>query len=83
MALGVIVDFSPLDPIKALVWSAVINGVIAVPIMAATMFIAMRRQQMGIFVATPAQKIGGWLATLVMAAAAIAMFVSMATGIGS
>jgi NRAMP (natural resistance-associated macrophage protein)-like metal ion transporter len=82
MGLGVIVDFSSLDPIKALVFSAVINGVIAVPIMAATMFIATRKAQMGVFVATPAQKIFGWLATAVMAAAAIAMFVSMATGAG-
>jgi NRAMP (natural resistance-associated macrophage protein)-like metal ion transporter len=83
MALGVVVDFSSLDPIKALVWSAVINGVIAVPIMAATMFIATRRKEMGVFVATPAQKIFGWLATAIMAAAAIAMFVSLATGAGS
>src|SRR6202008_227032 len=32
--LGVALNFSPVDPIKALFWSAVINGVIAVPIMA-------------------------------------------------
>jgi NRAMP (natural resistance-associated macrophage protein)-like metal ion transporter len=81
MALGVIVDFSPLDPIRALVFSAVINGVIAVPIMAATMYIATRNKQMGVFVATPAQKWGGWLATAVMAVAAAAMFLSMATGV--
>jgi NRAMP (natural resistance-associated macrophage protein)-like metal ion transporter len=80
MALGVAVDFSPLDPIKALVWSAVINGVIAVPIMAATMYVASRKDEMGVFVATLAQRIFGWIATAVMAAAALAMFVAMARG---
>lgn len=80
MALGVIVDFSPLDPIKALVWAAVINGVIAVPIMAATMYVGSRKDEMGIFVATLSQRIFGWIATVVMAAAALAMFVSIARG---
>jgi NRAMP (natural resistance-associated macrophage protein)-like metal ion transporter len=73
MAVGVL--FSPLDPIKALFWSAVINGIIAVPILAAMMVVASRRDEMGVFVATRAQRIFGWLATLVMAAASIGMFV--------
>lgn len=80
MAVGVVVDFSPLDPIKALVWSAVINGVIAVPIMAATMYVASRKDEMGVFVATLSQRIFGWVATAVMAAASIAMFVALAKG---
>jgi Mn2+/Fe2+ NRAMP family transporter len=73
VALGVV--FSPLDPIKALFWSAVINGVTAVPIMAAMMLLATRRDEMGVFVATRSQRVFGWLATLVMACAAIGMFV--------
>jgi Mn2+/Fe2+ NRAMP family transporter len=73
IALGVV--FSPLDPIKALFWSAVVNGVISVPIMAAMMIVASRRKQMGRFVATPAQRLFGWAATLVMAVAVIAMAV--------
>jgi Mn2+/Fe2+ NRAMP family transporter len=73
--LGLAVDYSPLDPIKALFWSAVLNGVIAVPIMAAMMVVASRRHEMGRFVATLGQRIFGWLATAVMAAAAVAMFV--------
>jgi len=73
VALGVV--FSPLDPIKALFWSAVVNGVIAVPILGATMILASRRDEMGVFVATSAQRIFGWAATVVMATAAIAMFV--------
>lgn len=72
VALGVV--FSPLDPIKALFWSAVINGVIAVPILAAMMLLASRRDEMGVFVATRSQRLFGWAATIVMAGAAVAMF---------
>jgi len=76
-ALGVAIDWSPLDPMKALFWSAVINGVIAVPMMAATMFVASRHEQMGRFTADRPMKVFGWLATAVMAAAAVAMFVTL------
>ena len=76
IVLGMAVDFSPLDPIKALFWSAVINGVIVVPIMVAMMIVASRRT-MGDFVASPWQVVLGWAATAVMAAAAVAMFVPM------
>ena len=67
MVIAVRVLFSPLDPIKALFWSAVINGIIAVPIIAAMMLIASRRDEMGVFVATSGQRILGWLTTIVMA----------------
>jgi Mn2+/Fe2+ NRAMP family transporter len=75
--LGVAVDFTPLDPIKALIWSAVLNGVIVVPIMAVMMIVASRRKIMGDFIASRWQVVLGWTATAVMAAAAIAMFVMM------
>ena len=61
--LGIAVDLSPLDPIKALVWSAVINGVTVVPILVAMMIVASRPEQMGRFVATRSQRIFGWLTT--------------------
>jgi NRAMP (natural resistance-associated macrophage protein)-like metal ion transporter len=77
IVLGIAVDFSPLDPIKALIWSAVLNGVIVVPIMAAMMVVASRRKIMGDFVAALWQRMLGWAATAIMAAAAIAMFVLM------
>lgn len=73
IATGVV--FMPLDPIKMLFWSAVINGVISVPILAAMMILARRRAQMGAYVANAWQLAFGWAATAVMAAAAIAMFV--------
>lgn len=73
--LGVIVDYSPLDPIKALFWTAVINGVISVPIMAAMMIVVSRRHEMGTFIATLGQRILGWLVTAIMAVATVGMFV--------
>ena len=54
--LGVGIDFSPLDPIKALFWSAVINGVVVVPIMAGIMIVASRRELMGRYMATRWQR---------------------------
>jgi Mn2+/Fe2+ NRAMP family transporter len=75
IVLGIAVDFSPLDPIKALIWSAVVNGVIVVPIMAVMMIVATQRKLMGVFVAAPWQRVLGWVATAIMAAAAVAMFV--------
>jgi NRAMP (natural resistance-associated macrophage protein)-like metal ion transporter len=72
--LGVALNFSSLDPIKALYWTAVINGVIAVPIMAVMMMMAGRPDVMGPFVVTRRLKALGWLATAVMAIAVLAMF---------
>ena len=71
---GVALDFSPIDPIKALFWSAVINGVIAVPIMVVMMLLADDAKVMGRFTVTRWLKALGWLATGTMAAAVAAMF---------
>ena len=73
--IGLVIDYTPIDPIKALFWSAVLNGLIAVPIMAATMIVASRRHEMGEFIATRSQRLFGWAATAVMAVAGIAMVV--------
>jgi len=73
IVLGLGIDYSPIDPIKALYWSAVLNGVIAVPMMAAMMYVARHKQKMGEFRAGPVLGTLGWLSTLVMAAAAITM----------
>ena len=71
---GVALDFSPIDPIRALFWSAVLNGVIAVPIMVVMMLLADDRKVMGGFTVTRWLKALGWLATGTMAAAVAAMF---------
>ena len=73
--IGVAIDFTPIDPIKALLWSAVINGVIAVPVMVVMMLMAVQPQVMGRFVIKRELTILGWCATCVMAIAVIAMFV--------
>jgi NRAMP (natural resistance-associated macrophage protein)-like metal ion transporter len=70
--LGLGIDYSPLDPIQALYWSAVLNGVIAVPMMAAMMFVASHRC-MGDFRVGPVLGTLGWISTAVMAAATVAM----------
>ena len=71
---GVALDFSPMDPIRALFWSAVVNGVIAVPIMVVMMLLADDRKVMAGFTVTRWLKALGWLATGTMAAAVAAMF---------
>jgi Mn2+/Fe2+ NRAMP family transporter len=71
---GVGLTFGHLDPIKALYWSAVINGLTAVPIMALVMYMATSRKVMGRFPVRGALRWLGWLATAFMAVAAIGMF---------
>jgi len=70
--VGVLLDFSPIDPVKALLWSAVINGVISVPLMIAMMRIATQQKVMGRFVIGVRLKWLGWLATGVMTVAVLA-----------
>jgi Mn2+/Fe2+ NRAMP family transporter len=72
--VGALLNFSPLDPIKALIFSAIVNGVAAVPIMVLIMHMASRREVMGDFALKPWLKTLGWLATAVMTAAAVGMF---------
>ena len=72
--VGALLNFSSLDPVKALFWSAVLNGVVAVPVMVMMLLMAVRRDVMGQFTIGPALKVLGWLATAAMAAAAIGMF---------
>ena len=63
--LGIAVDLSPLDPIKALVWSAVINGVIVVPIMVAMMIVASQAAGRWASSSPPhASACFGWLTTV-------------------
>jgi NRAMP (natural resistance-associated macrophage protein)-like metal ion transporter len=76
--IGAVLNLTPLDPIKALFWSAVINGVAAVPIMAMIMMMASGRKVMGEFSLTFWPKALGWLATVTMAAAAVGMFATWA-----
>ncbi|APC15996.1 iron transporter [Pseudomonas frederiksbergensis] len=78
--LGVLLCFAPIDPIKALLWSAVINCVMAVPIMFTMMFMASRKDIMGNFVIRPSLRLLGWSCSLAMALAVVAMFWGMLAG---
>lgn len=73
--VGLVIPVLPLDPIVALFWSAVLNGVIAVPIMAAMLVVVSSQRLLGAFVVPVWQKVLGWAATAVMGAAALLMFV--------
>ena len=75
--IGIGIDLAPVDPIKALLWSAMLNGVIAVPIMAVMMRMAVRPSIMGAFTITPRLQRLGWFATALMAIAVVAMLVSL------
>ena len=63
VALGVIINFTGIDPIKALYWSAVINGVLAAPVMAIMMLLVRRRPVMGDLIVKGPVYWLGWIAT--------------------
>ena len=72
---GVALNFTSLDPVKALYWSAVVNGVLAAPLMAVMMVIAMNPRIMGRLTLPRPMLVVGWLATAVMALATVGFFV--------
>ena len=75
-AIGVAINFVGIDPIKALFWTAVLNGVIAAPLMVVSMMMAMSPRVMGRFVLPRPLAVMGWLATAVMALIVAAMFLT-------
>ncbi len=74
--IALAIQYSPISPMKALFWSAVINGVVAVPLMVAIMVLSSKTSVMGPYVATLSMKLFGWAATGFMAMAAIYLFVA-------
>ncbi len=73
---GMLINFIGINPIAALFWTAVINGVLAPPLLVLLMLIANNRKVMGERVNGPGLNIVGWIATLVMTAAALALFLT-------
>jgi len=71
--LGIALNFTAIDPISALYWSAVVNGVLAVPVMVLLMFMARRSDVMGRFAVGGWLYWLGWLSTAAMALSVIAM----------
>ncbi len=75
MLVAMAIGFLQIDPISALFWSAVINGVVAVPLLAAIVFLASDRRVMGRWVSSALARAWGWGTVVAMGVAAIAMFV--------
>ena len=69
-------NFSAIDPIRALYWSAVLNGEVAVPVMVMMMRLTMRRSIMAGFTLPLPLQVMGWLATAAMAVTVVAMIAS-------
>jgi len=71
--VGMVINFTPINPIKALYWTAVLNGVVAVPVMAIMMLLTHRRDVMGPFTVAGPLRWLGWVATALMGATVLAM----------
>ncbi|MGG6896161.1 NRAMP family divalent metal transporter [Rhizobium sp. BR 315] len=77
--LGMGILFTPVNPIQALYWSAVINGVVAVPVMTVAMLMTAKSQIMGEFIITGWLRWLGWTSTIAMAACVVGMIVTSIT----
>ena len=73
--LGLGMQYSPISPMKALFWSAIINGIVAVPLMIVIIVLVSKPSVMGPYTASRPVLALGWIATAVMSAAALAMII--------
>jgi Mn2+/Fe2+ NRAMP family transporter len=72
---ALVIQYLPITPMKALFWSAVINGIVAVPLIAVIILLVSKKSVMGAFVVSRPFLILGWIAAAVMGAAAVWMFI--------
>ena len=82
-AIGIALNFTPINPISALYWSAVINGVLAVPVMVLLMLMARRHDVMGRFVIGGPLYWLGWMTTVAMVLSVIAMGIGFSSALVS
>jgi Mn2+/Fe2+ NRAMP family transporter len=75
--IGLALNFVGINPIRALFWSAVLNGIVSVPLMVVTMLMAANPKVMGQFTLPRGLKAVGWIATLVMLAASMGLFATL------
>jgi len=80
---GIGLNFTPIDPIKALYWSAVVNGVLAAPVMVILMVLVRRPKVMGKLVVTGPLYWLGWASTIAMALCIVGMVATMFMGSSS
>jgi Mn2+/Fe2+ NRAMP family transporter len=74
--IGLLMNFMHIDPVKALVSAAVLNGVVAAPLMVVIMFMASSRKVMGKFLVPRYLLWTGWIATAVMSCVSVGVFLS-------
>jgi Mn2+/Fe2+ NRAMP family transporter len=72
---GLLIQYSPISPMKALFWSAVINGIVAVPLMIVIILLVSKESVMGAFTAERSVIVLGWIATAIIGAAAVRMLI--------
>ena len=72
---ALVIQYSPISPMRALFWSAVINGVVAVPLMVVIIMLVSKKSVMGAYTVSRPLIILGWIATVIMALAAVRMFI--------
>jgi len=75
--LGLGVNLFPVDPMKALYWSAVINGVVAAPLMSVMILLASDHRVMGDLVIPLPLKVAGWICAGIMSASVLGLFVAL------
>jgi len=73
--VGVALNFTSLDPVKALCWSAVVNGIVAAPVMVAIMLLAGNGRVMGRLTVPINLRVAGWTAAAIMLLAGIGFLV--------
>ena len=78
--IGIFINFLRVNPISALFWSAVLNGVAAVPLIAVIVWLASNRRVMGQWRSSLLARMWGWATVVLMGAAAAGMFYFMAAG---
>ena len=76
IAVAAVMGLSDMDPIKALYWSSVLNGLLSPPLMAVVLLMASDRKLMGLAALSRGMQVLGWLATAAMAAASLALIAS-------
>jgi Mn2+/Fe2+ NRAMP family transporter len=79
--IGCVLNFTSLNPMRALYWSAVLNGVVAVPVMAAMMHMSGRRAVVGAWTLPPTLRLLGWSATGIMGLTVVALAWSALQGL--
>lgn len=72
---GLVIQYLPISPMKALFWSAIINGIVAVPLMVVIILLVSKKSVMGKFTASRPIIILGWITTAVMGLAAVRMLI--------